>query len=146
MHAQRREAQGVTAGALRRFQLAGDEVVDLALERRQRERAVREDRIVEVAHVESFAEFLLGARSELADLHETEVVAQRLSGPRDVAVDLGRHLVQRQRGVGGEIVDRPLAAPAERVNAGIDDQARGAPGLVAEPAEVAVRIGVEAGL
>ena len=101
---------------------------------------------MELADVEAWAEGRFGALAELLDLQFPEFVRERLGRPGDVAVHFGRHLVDRQRGARGHVVDGLLARPAHRVNARVDDEAARAPHLVSEPAEVVVRIGVEAGL
>ena len=89
---------------------------------------------------------LLGASAQLLDLQLAELVGERLARPGDVAVDLRLDLVERQRGVRGQVVDGLLARPAHRVDAGVDDEAAGAPHLVGQPAEVAVGIRVDARL
>src|SRR5688572_6026772 len=108
--------------------------------------AVGKDGVVERAEVEAIAELLLRVRPQLADLPLAHLVAEGLPRPRDVAVDLGRHLVQRERGVRGQVVDGLLPRPTHPVQTRVHDQAAGAPHLVGEAAEVAVGVGVEAGL
>src|SRR3546814_8997492 len=67
-----------------------------------------------------------------------------LSRIDDIAFD---RLFDIAVGIGGvvlQILDRLFAAPAFVVDAGVDDEAAGAPQLHAEPPEIAVGIGIEA--
>ena len=65
-------------------------------------------------------------------------MAQRLAGPGDVAVDLGRDLVLAQGRVRAHEIERLLATPAHRVDAGVDHQPARAPGGIAQLAEALV--------
>src|SRR2546430_1538704 len=116
----------------------GNETVDPGLQHRQRHRAELQHRIVKGAHVEALAERLLRARTGVEKRALAQVVRQRLPRPGDVAIHLGVDLALGERGVLPEVLDRPLARPALGVNAGVHDQARGAPDLVAEHAEALV--------
>src|SRR5262249_61414662 len=64
----------------------------------------------------------------------------------DVAVGLGLHLDIVDRGVSMEVVDDLLPRPALRVKPGVRDEPDRAQHLVLQPAEVAVRVLVEADL
>src|SRR6185436_11729029 len=92
----------------------GDPAVHVLLEHAQRNGAAAEDDVVEVADVELRAERLLRAPAELANLQLAELVRQRLAGPRNVAIDLGLDLVERQGGARGHVVDGLLARPLHR--------------------------------
>src|SRR5688500_10372439 len=76
----------------------GDELRHALFEDRQRHRAERENRVVEAPLVELRAELLFRLAAVPADLQLTELVREGLAGPRDVALDLGRDLVLRERG------------------------------------------------
>src|SRR6202012_5443014 len=77
----------------------------------------------------------LGLVARILDGELAEVIAERLAGPGDVTVDLGLNLVIGERGVLAEVLLGLFAGPSLGVDAGVDDQAGGAPGLVAEHAE-----------
>ncbi len=62
-------------------------------------------------------ELFLGFTAVPADLQLAELVGEGLSGPGDVAFDLGGDLVLGERGVGAQVVHRLLAAPAELMDA-----------------------------
>src|SRR6266478_10068419 len=116
----------------------GDETLDPGPQHRQRHRAELQHRIVKGAHVEALAERFFRARTGVEKLALAQVVRQRLPRPGDVAVHLGAELSLGERGVLPEVLDRLLARPALGMNAGVDDQARGAPDLVAEHAKALV--------
>src|ERR1051326_428013 len=65
-----------------------DPGVDVLLEDVERNGAVAENDVVILLQVELRAEFASGAGAEVADLHLSDLVAERLAGPSDVAVDL----------------------------------------------------------
>ena len=71
---------------VRRF-LSCDPFVDELLQHIQRDRALAEDDVVELAEVER-AELFLGPPAQLLDLQLADLVGQGLAGPGDVAVDL----------------------------------------------------------
>src|SRR3974377_1702412 len=116
----------------------GHKALDARLEHRQRHRAELEHRIVEGADIETLAERVLGARARRENGTLAEIVGQRLRRPGDVAIDFGADLTLGERRVLPQVIERLIARPALRVHAGIDDQARGAPDLVAEHAEAVV--------
>ena len=78
------------------------------------------------------------------DLHLAELVGDRLAWPGDVAVDLVGELQLRQGGIVAQISERPLAAPAIGVDAGVDDEPRRAPHLVGQAAEILIGRPVDA--
>ena len=55
-----------------------------------------EHRVVEFAEVEFRSEFLFRFRAQFDDLDFAELVAQRLTRPRNVAIDFGFDFVLRQ--------------------------------------------------
>src|SRR3569623_2582985 len=85
-------------------------------------------------------------RTKAANGQLAELVGERLAGPANVAVNLGLHLVLRQRRVAGEVIDRLLSRPAVAVDAGVDHQPRRAPHLVAQLPELLVWRPVDAEL
>ena len=101
---------------------------------------------MEAARIEFCAERSLCLGAQAADGELAQLVGQGLAGPADVAIDLGPDLVQRQRGVRREIIDRLLAGPAVAVQAGVDHEARRAPHFVALLAEPLVGRAIDAHL
>ena len=91
-------------------------------ERPQPDRALAKDDVVERPDVERGSERVLGLRPEREDLALAELVGQRLARHREVAVDLVDDVVLGERGVIDHEVDRLVAAPAERVDPGVDDE------------------------
>jgi hypothetical protein len=63
----------------------------------------------------------------LQNLQLADLVGQSLAGPRDVAVHLGLDAGLVDGRVVVEEIDHLLAGPVLGVDAGIDDQANGAP-------------------
>ena len=87
-----------------------------------------------------------GIGSQPLELELTDLVGQCLCGHGQVAVDLGCDLVDRDRGVLGEVVERLLSRPSEGVQTRVDDQACGTPGVCGEHADAVERRGVQAHL
>ena len=114
------------------------------LEHVKRQCPAVEHLVVEGADVELVAERFLRAGAELEDLELADLVGQSLAGPGDVAVDLGLDAGLVDVRVVVEVVDHLLAGPALGVDAGVDDEADGAPDVGLEAAIVGVRILVEA--
>src|SRR5690348_2745261 len=112
-------AFGPRCPALRR-----DPLVDPAVEHRQRLRPVGDDEVVERLHVEFWPQSGFGLVTELHDLEHADLIAGRLAWKRNVAPDLGTRLVGRQAARVDHVIDRLVLGPAERMNAGIDHQAR----------------------
>src|SRR3546814_7931449 len=84
------------------------------------------------------AERRLRAAAEFHDLELADQIGGGLSRIDDIAFD---RLFDIAVGIGGvvlQILDRLFAAPAFVVDAGVDDEAAGAPQLHAEPPEIAV--------
>ena len=94
--------------------------------------------------IEFWTEDLLGARAELDDFELSDFVAQCLAGPGDVTVDLGLDVGVVHRGVRAEIVEHLLARPVHGMDAGIDDEADGAPGIGLESSVVGPGVLVKA--
>src|SRR6266566_4546871 len=76
-------------------------------------------------------------RSQALDLHLARLVGEGLAGPGDVPVDLDLGGRAGQPGADAQ-VDGALAVPAQRVQAGVDDQAHGPPGLAGQHAQALV--------
>ncbi len=83
---------------------------------------------MEGAEVELRAEGRFRFVACVHDGHLAEVVAERLAGPGDVAIDFGLDLVVGERGVVAEVLLGLFAGPSLGVDAGVDDEAGGAPG------------------
>src|SRR5262249_7407519 len=110
----------------------GDVVLDLLLEEVERESAVAQDDVVEVADVEFGAELLFGLRAQVADFELADLVGKALAGPGNVAIDFSDGLI---RNVQLEESNGAVAIPALRVHPGIDDEADGAETFATELAE-----------
>src|SRR5205823_14890052 len=80
------------------------------------------------------------------DLALAGLVREGLSRHRDVAVDLDGRIVAIEARRLLEEVDRPIAFPAEGVDARVHDQTGGPPGLRIEHAEALARAAEEAHL
>ena len=98
------------------------------------------------ADVEPAAERRPGRVAEPQDLELAELVGQRLAGHREVAVDLVGDVVLGERGVLDHERDRPVAAPAHRVEARVDDEPAGPPGVERQDPEPVHVAGQEAHL
>ena len=92
------------------------------------------------ADIEARSEPALGAGPQFTDLELTHLVPQCLSGPHDISIHLHDDVLIRFGGIGSEEVDGLIAGPSHRVQAGVDDQADGAPHLIRELAKLRVRI------
>ena len=93
---------------------------------------------MEVPDVEVFTQRFGGPRPEFQELQFPHLVRQRLTGPGDVAIDLGAHVLQRQRRIVRQVLQRLVPCPALVVHAGIHHQPHGAPHFVAQAPEVIV--------
>src|SRR5438094_796765 len=62
-------------------------ILNLLFQDIQWDGAVAQDNIVELAHIKTRAELLLGVRPQLANFQLAHLVAEGLAGPNDVAVD-----------------------------------------------------------
>src|SRR5262245_55905109 len=87
----------------------------------QRHRALGQHDVVKAAEIELCAQARGRLRAELANLELTNLVAERLTGPDDVPIDLDADVLRGLRRVGGEELDRLLARPAHRMQPGVDD-------------------------
>lgn len=96
------------------------------------------------ANVEALAQRRLVAVAQLDDLHLPDHAGQGLTRIGKVAVDVRAHDRAFHARLLGKEVDRPLAAPAQAVQAGVHHQPRGAEGLPLQEAEAAVGILVQA--
>src|SRR6266576_2446444 len=106
----------------------GDPGWQLAAKRREGQRTVAEQRIVEGPQVETRTVPNRDLAAELLDLAATDHVRQRLARPGDVAVGLGQAGLE-------EKVDRLLARPAECMKTGVYDESCGPPGNCVEHSE-----------
>src|SRR6185436_9557568 len=94
--------------------LSANPPIHIVLQHTERHRSAAEHDVVKCADIEARAEGLLGAFAQLLDLQFAELVRQRLTGPGDIAIHFRLHLVQRQRGARGHVVDGLLSRPSER--------------------------------
>ncbi|HXV36847.1 MAG TPA: hypothetical protein VEC18_06850 [Myxococcota bacterium] len=101
---------------------------------------------MERAQLEALAELRFCELAQAPDLEHPEHVGGRLARPRDVAIDFGLDVAGRPGRVGEHVVDRLLARPAQGVQSAVDDEARGASGLIGEHADLVERPRVEAEL
>ena len=106
----------------------------LAQQRGQRQRAERQDPVVEVLQREVRALLRGGGLARALDLDHADHVRQRLARHRDVAVDLDHRVGVRHAGL-LQRLDRGVARPPERVDAGVGDEAGRAVRLRVEHAE-----------
>ena len=100
--------------------------------------------IVESTNIEFVAKAAFGIGAQRTYLQLTHFVRQRLSRPRNVAIDLVDDVMFGLGRVFHEKVDCLLPGPALVVHPGIHDQPHGAPHLVGECAKLRVRILVQA--
>ena len=116
------------------------------LQHPERHRPERQQPVVEGTEVEGGTGASAGLLPDLPDLQLADLVGQGLAGPGDVAVDLVLDLVAGERRVLLHVLDGLGPAPALVVHAGVNHQAGTAQGVVIEPAEDGVRVGVQADL
>ena len=114
-----------------------------ARERRERQGAVGQDRVVEPRMSNAAPRRRSRLRADPQQLQLAGLVGEGLAGERDVAVDLVRDGARRERRVGEHVVDRLLARPAHRVDAGVDDEPRRPPGVERQHPEAVEVAGVE---
>src|SRR5689334_3651285 len=98
----------------------------MGFENVERDGAVSEDDVVEFALVEFGAEFFFGEGAEFTNLELANFVGQRLTGPRDVAVDFDGDVLIGLPSVVFKELDGLIAAPAHRVHTRVYDKANGA--------------------
>src|SRR6266850_3607071 len=118
--------------------------LDPCFEDIQRQRAVIQDLVVELADVELWPKFFGRIGAEFFQLQFADFVSQRLARPDDVAVDLDGDVVLALALIGQEVIDRLLPGPAHRIHACVHDQADGPPYFVGELTKPRVRIFVKA--
>src|SRR3546814_8515922 len=94
--------------------------VDVLLQHIQRYRAGFQHGVVVGPQVELRPQLAGGLLTEFGDLELADLVGQRLPRRADVAVDLVDHVLAGLGRVVPEVLDRPLAAPALAVHAGVD--------------------------
>src|SRR5436190_16524237 len=120
--------------------------VDYLLEERERQRAVLQHFVVELAQVEPRAERALRTLAQLEDLQHADLVGERLRRHHEVTLDLDDDFRFRHAGVLHHVPDGLLARPALGMHPGIDDEAHRAEHLVLQPAEIVGRILLVPGL
>jgi hypothetical protein len=120
---------------------------DLArVEHRQRHGPAAQHGVVEGGIGEGGTLRGAGLVAQGLDAHLADLVGAGLAGGDEVAADLRADLALRLRRVGWRRTPGLLLAPALGVDAGVDHQADAAPDVAAQPAEVAVGVGVLAHL
>src|SRR5918999_2077138 len=117
---------------------------DARVENVQRNRASAQYFIVKLPHIECVAKLALSVIAQLANFQLSDLVGERLTGPRDVPVNLDGDVVQRLAAVGREIVDGLLPAPSHRVQPRVEHQSHGPPHVVRQRTKSRVRIRVQA--
>src|ERR1700686_4057972 len=137
-----RKHGGVSAGRSARAR-ALDPVADQAADHVDGDGAVLEHDRMELLEIEAVAEPRLRLATQAVELELADHVAQRLPGGGEIAIDLALRLPLGQRGVLDEEAHGAGAIPAQRVQTGVDHQARGAPGLISEHSESRRRAGIE---
>src|SRR3954469_8488300 len=118
----------------------------LLVEQVERQRPVLEHGGVEGADVEPIAELAPRFFAKLEDPQLANLVARRLPGIVDVALDLLDDVALGQQRIGLEIGDRLLAAPALGREAGVGAQPDRPPQLQRQVAELRIGVLVEAHL
>src|ERR1051326_3433810 len=83
----------------------------------QRERAIIEDLVMKLAHIELITQGFSRLGAEVFEFKLPDFVGGGLAGHHDIAIDLNLDVVWRLAGVGEEIIDGLLAGPAHGVNA-----------------------------
>src|SRR2546425_12912591 len=79
----------------RRRRRSGDVLLDLELKELQRQGAVAQDGVVEIANVELVPELLLGFFAQLQNFALAHLVRQSLARPGNVAIDFGARDLRR---------------------------------------------------
>src|SRR5207253_4154543 len=102
--------------------LRRDPVLDLLVEDGERQGSRHQHLGVELARIEARAERLLRPGADFGDLHLADLIGERLARHRDVALGLGGGVGAAARAVVEDVLDRPVAGPPLRMDAGVDDQ------------------------
>src|SRR5947209_383381 len=121
---------------------AGNPALHLRLQDAERHPTILQQRVVEIAEVERRAQRRLGLPSQAQDLELADLVAERLAGPRHVALHLTLGVLTRAAEVG----DGPFPRPAFGVEADVDDEALGAEPLGPQHVQAVVAIAVRSEL
>src|SRR5436190_14503188 len=107
-----------------------DPAVDLRIEDRERQCAGIQHLRMEFADVEFRPKRGLRPIAEFLDLERTDLVRDRLTWNRDVALDLGGRIGARFTRMRQEVGNRLIAGPTLGMNSSIDDQPHGPQHLV----------------
>src|SRR5210317_1971820 len=94
--------------------------------------------------VEVFAEPEFTAFAQFQDFQLADFVSQRLARPGNVTVDFIDDVMFGFCRIAAEKVDRLVAAPTAKMNAGVDDQADRAPHVIGKLAESRIGILIQA--
>ena len=98
---------------------------------------------MERAHIKCCAEFAFSFRAHGTNAQFTNFVTARLAGPINVPIDFTFDIHLAERSILFHVIDGAIAAPAKRVDAGINDQSCSAPHFIDQPTEVCIRIVLE---
>src|SRR3546814_11365746 len=93
------------------FSAVGDQLVDAAIDLGNRHRSERQHSIVKGFQVELRPQPLFGAPACIDKGEFADIIAERLSGPRDVAIDFGTDPKPGTRGVVVQVVLPLFPAP-----------------------------------
>src|SRR6266540_5990008 len=114
-------------GQLRGATAAGrDPLVDELLQHGQGEHAAIDHDGMEIAHIEFRTEGLLRAGAQLEELALAEHVSEGLRRIGEVAIDFARREILVQATLACHVRDGLVARPVVRMDAGIDNEPRGA--------------------
>src|SRR5580704_3248211 len=113
--------------------LTSNPVIDAGFQHVERQASSTENFIMEGPDIEARTKLLLGAIAQIENLELTNLVAEALSWPRNIAVDfsLDRRLICSA--AFAEVSHCLFAGPTLGVNAGVDNQANGTHQLQREP-------------
>ena len=120
-----------------------DPLVDSLFEQVQRQRPVVDQALWNLRMSNFVPSALLALARNSLIFSSPSLYAERLPRPDDVAVDFRDDEALGEAAVLFHVIDGLFAGPAQRVHAGVDDQAAGAVDLAVEPAELRVRVFVE---
>src|SRR5580692_5952457 len=139
-------AGNTTAGDSRRSsthavrKLTSNPVIDAGFQQVERQASTTENFIMKRSDIEARTKLLLGAIAQIENLELTDLVAEALSWPRNIAVDfsLDRRLICSA--AFAEVSHCLFAGPTLGVNAGVDNKANGTDQLQREPSIIGGRI------
>jgi len=120
--------------------LLGDPGFDLRMQYVKRQSTAIKDFIVEGAKVKLVTKLLARFFTQLENFQLTELVGERLSGPRNVTVDFRLNVGFIHRCVFVEILNHLIARPVLGVDAGVDHKPDITPHFILKTPVFAIRI------